>query len=216
MKKLLAITSLATLLAQLSTFGQGYAAVAGGARSAWDGFTQPTSRLAATMNVAILWGSGTPLISSIAASTPTNTSLAVGFSRATAWSDILNDPNFQFAVDNNTSTMIIPQTSAGSSWTYTTTGGFSSIPITGTSAGSSYSMFVIGWDKTYATPQAAGAAGAYIGWSAPFTYHFTDSIGTPPSIAASGFIPFGVVPEPGSLSLIGLGAASALLFRRRK
>ena len=56
-------------------------------------------------------------------------------------------------------------------------------------------------------------------WSQVFNYTTVDSIGTPSSLAISGFIPFGVnnaTPEPSTLALVGLGIVVRLIARRRK
>ncbi|MFO1488194.1 MAG: hypothetical protein U1F65_06940 [Verrucomicrobiota bacterium] len=211
--KIFALTSAVAWLIQFSCFAQGYMALGGPGRGVWDGFSQPLSKLGATMDVAIYWGTGTPAVGSIASSIPTNTAAAVSFSRPAAWNLILNDANFHLAVDANTSQAIIPAVAANGPWAYTTTGGFSNIPIQGTTANTSYTLYVVGWDKTYSTPAAAGAAGAAVGWSAPFSYTAVDSISTPASFVSSGFLPFGVVPEPGTFSIVSLGAV--LAFWRR-
>lgn len=90
-------------------------------------------------------------------------------------------------------------------------------------------------DATQPTEAAAAAAGLYSGHSAVFTMRPSGSIafnainntgGTalstwqPGTFALAGgefgAIPIGIVPEPSSMALAGLGAASLLLFRRRK
>jgi len=219
MKKTLLIVTVAALTG-LSSFGQGYFALSGGARGAWDIFTPANGgipKLGATLDVALYYGSSsaTPAVESILNGSPTNTASVYG---ANPWTAILNDPNFTQVVDFNTSTAVTPATASNGGWAYTTTGGFSAVPVTGTVAGTTYDMYVIAWDKTYATPAAAGAAGAAVGWSKMFQYTPVSNIGTPASLAASGFTPFGVnaVPEPASFALAGLGMAAMLVSRRRK
>jgi hypothetical protein len=107
------------------------------------------------------------------------------------------------------------------------------IAVAGAPAGSTRSLIVRGWSASYGADYVSavaawqsGAAG-YIGSSiiAPgFIFGGFDGTGTLPTLPAfggavgisSGFSLNAVVPEPSSIALAGLGAASLLLFRRRK
>jgi hypothetical protein len=91
--------------------------------------------------------------------------------------------------------------------------------------GSTVAGLVRGWTGVFANYQAAVAGGAYIGYSSVFTVDTGDPTTVPPGTAAgitsSTATPFtGIVltavPEPSSMALAGLGAASLLIFRRRK
>ena len=86
--------------------------------------------------------------------------------------------------------------------------------------GTTANMVVFVWDSSVnADPRAAGAAGGLYGASAIFQY-------TPPTAAITGPTDFlmynlgpisvGLVPEPTTFALVGLGAAALLIFRRRK
>ena len=219
MKKLVVIATVAATLAGISAFGQGYFAVSAGPSSVWTSTSLPggPTRGPASYDVALLWapGSGvTPLVDSLMASTPTN--FAGSVNGALAWTDILNDGNFQLAYRNTDSTAVQVANGANGSFSYNAA---TSFPISGTGAGGgTATLFLIAWSNAYATPALAAAAGSILGWSAPFNYNYTSSIGTPPTILAAGFTPFGVaaVPEPTTMALAGLGGLSLLLFRRRK
>lgn len=95
-----------------------------------------------------------------------------------------------------------------------------------TVAGASAAFQVRGWTGGYATYEAAYAAatsgtqGILLGVSSVFSA-VTGGAGTPPGAPATlaGAIPSFTlvpVPEPSTIALAGLGAASLLLFRRRK
>jgi len=218
MKKLLLITSMAAMLAAVTASAQGYFNLSGAVRSVWDEWTpagQISPRVAATNRIAFLIGStaNSAAISAIANSIPTNgTYKAVN--AVAAWTAIMSDANFTLAKNATaTTTPITALCSATGGWAISGTQ-----PILDTVGGSSYRMIVIGWNANYATPALAAAAGSQVGWSNPFTYAAVTSIGTPATLAASGFLPFGVtyVPEPSTFAMAGLGAAAMLIFRRRK
>jgi hypothetical protein len=97
--------------------------------------------------------------------------------------------------------------------------------INGIAPGAVVGGLVRGWTGAFATYAEAIAGGAMIGYSAPFTVDTGDPTTTPPGTAGAIFnstaAPFtgltvSLVPEPSSMVLAGLGAASLLLFRRRK
>lgn len=222
MKKILLIATTVLALSGLSSMGQGYVAFQTPTRGTWDLFTPANAgvpKLAATMNIAFLWASSGPaLITSLGATTPTNNLASQPvFTPAQAWNAILNDPNYHLGVDGNTSTSPILANAANGSASYNSAASF---PLVGSAAGSTISVYVIGWDKTYATPALAAANNAKVGWSGVFSYNTgASSIATVSTFAASGFVPFGVpgvVPEPGTFAIAGLGLASMLIARRRK
>jgi len=218
MKKILTIIALGSTLASISASAQGYVQFGLGTKSIWDGITTNVMKLNAnTLDVAFLWGNGTALISSVSPSTPTN-GLATAFSYnpQAAWSAILSDPNYSLASNTNGGAIAIGVTGNGGGMAEY---GGQVLGVTGTSSGTSYNVYVIAWSSAYSSPALASAAGAAVGWSAPFSYSFASSIGTPANFSSTaGFTPFGViaVPEPASFALAGLGAAAMLIFRRRK
>jgi len=98
-------------------------------------------------------------------------------------------------------------------------------PITaGTAIGASTPWFQIRvWDSRYATYEAAfGQAGAYTGESPEFQMNpgSIAYINVGPAGANSTWVEspivVGMVPEPSTFALAGLGAAAMLIFRRRK
>jgi hypothetical protein len=82
------------------------------------------------------------------------------------------------------------------------------------------SLMVVVWDSSLSNdPLSAAARGGLWGRSAVFSYT-TPTGGTP---APSEYLPnnlqsftIGVVPEPSSMAIAGLGAAALVFFRRRK
>jgi len=79
------------------------------------------------------------------------------------------------------------------------------------------------WDSPYATFEAQTAAGTkdYSGVSSIFTVApgnsaFVSISQGPSTTWAPGNLVIGVVPEPSTFALAGLGAAALLIFRRRK
>ena len=222
MKKIIALTLLAGTLAGTSAFGQGFFVLASAKSQAWDGFTTPgVSGVGATVNTAFLWApaSTTPAVDTLSslANTPTpgnSTTAEASYTTQTAWTAILNG-QFTLAVNSATSATIIQLTAANGSITYN--GGIS-FGVTGTTVGTTYTIYEIGWSSAFATPAAAAAAGGAVGWSTPFQDTAVASNGTATAFTASKFGVFSpvVVPEPTTLALAGLSGASLLLFRRKK
>lgn len=78
------------------------------------------------------------------------------------------------------------------------------------------------WTSSFASYAAAASGGGLIGKSIPFN-GTTSPAGVPPPLPVTlaglypGFaVTAGVIPEPSTFVLAGLGLASLLLFRRRK
>jgi len=218
MKKINLIISLVASFAGFSTFGQGYFQFTSSKSQVWDGFSLAAPQLATTVNVAFLWGpSGdVPLVESILSGTPTNiTVYSSTFSPAAAWNDILNDPNFTLAIDNNTSGPAVTRSFSNGAFAYN---GGDTFTVTGTTVYTTYTLFMIGWDGAYATPIQAATADAAVGWSPAFQYTSSSLTSVPNSMngATPPFGVIGMIPEPASLTMAGLGGLSLLLLRRRK
>jgi hypothetical protein len=133
---------------------------------------------------------------------------------AGAWNAILGDSNFQLGYNYNTGNLMMVTNGGNGNFAYSA----STFPLSGSPIGN-ITEYVVAWlAADGSTPSAAALAGAPVGWSAPFNYLTTSSIGTPLTLANSGFVGFGVapVPEPSTLALAGLGGLSLLLFRRRR
>jgi len=204
-------------VAGMSAFGQGYFNFSGGKSSTYDIFSSTTPTRDTSIDVAFLWAANgaVPTVDSIMTSTPiTGTS---NYSYSAAWTAILNDAaGFQLGQNATTLTAIQVGTAASGGFQYQWNSPLqSNVPVTGTAASTAYEIFVIGWNNAYATPAAAEAAGAAVGWSAPFSYTFGSSLST---VLTPAFGPFGVgtVPEPTTLALAGLGGMALMMFRRRK
>ena len=222
MKKTL-IVAAALVATSLASFGQGSFLFSGPSKGIWDNYSvQNVGKISGeTLDVAFLVGTGTPLIASIATSVATNaatTSFGTSFANATAWSDILSDPNFSLATSGGTN---VQASVVGSNGSFVAEGG-SSFLVTGTTAGATYTVYTIAWNSAYATPALASAAHSAVGWSAAFSYVSGNPGGLPPTSPqtyTTSVTPFGVVPgvgpEPGTIALAGMGIASLLAFRRR-
>ncbi len=213
MKKLILVSLITSCLTSLSANGQGYVLFTATPRTVWDSYSIGPPH-APDINVAFLWATqgAVPSVDSIGTSTPITNGW--GPWPAEAWSDILTDPNFILAENAANSTMVIAATTAAGGISYNASATF---PVSGTIA-NTYTLFVIGWSSTFATPALAAAGGSVVGWSAPFDYTMVSSIGTPLTFSMSGLQPFGVVayiPEPSTMALAGLGSLSLLLFHRR-
>ncbi len=228
MKKIVAIFGLA--IVGLTTFAQGNFQFQGsGPRYVWDNWSSQAIKGDASNNVAFLWAnSGTALISGVATSVATNagTGFFTQSQLATAWTDILTDPNFHLATNAGTSTLVTAQAGTQGQYAYSGGGAFT---VAGTSSGGgTVEIYVIGWSSLYADPFTAAANHSAVGWSSVFNYSYVAGpnpgpAGTPTTMAAAGLTPFGVAsasvvvtPEPSTLALAALGGASLLLFRRRK
>ena len=160
MKKLFLIVTAATAVATLPAFGDGYFLFTGPVRGNWDLWSSPgTARTSTNNHLAFVWGTGIPIIDSIAISTPTNG--IVPYDYAASWTAILTDPNFHLAMDSAAGSLATVGSAASGAWSYNVAGTF---PVAGTSPGN-YQVFVIGWGGGFADPAAAAAAGAPVGWS---------------------------------------------------
>jgi len=222
MKKIIALTVIAASLAGSSAFAQGYFNFTSGKSQVYDG-SGAAAVLASTIDVALLWAPAatTPAVDALATSSlklgnNTTSQNTVGYSATQAWTAIMSG-QFTPAVNAATSGSVVALTSATGAIAYN---GSASFGITGTSAGTTYTLYEVSYLASFGTLAAAAAANSAVGWSAPIQYTAVSSIGTPQN--TSGLFPsFGTfvpvpAPEPATLALAGLSGASLLLFRRRK
>jgi len=221
MKKLVLISTLIASFAGLSAFGQGYFQFVTGKSQAWTGFNGGAAALSTSVNVAFLWApsGAVPSVSALGVSVPNSTTVAAStYTTAAAWTAILTDPNFTLAVASANSTIAVQRTAANGGAAFNSNIAFG---VTDTSVGTAYTLFIIGWNGAFATPalaQAAAGTTGYVGWSQPFAYTAYAQSAVPTSFGALGgqFGVAGMVPEPSTMALAGLGGLSLLLFRRRK
>jgi len=230
MKKLVLLTTVAMSLVGLPAFGQGYFALTFPNVTVWDGspnapFNYPSFQ-SNSVSVAWLWATSgdTPLVDALTSAgyVPSNTVAGTAngnYLVSTAWTDILTDTNFTLATANSVLLTTNVAIHGGQTWNTP-----SNVGIDNTSSGTTYALFMIAWENDgglYLTPQQAELHSMYVGWSKTFSYGATAAppLGSPPSLASSGLQGFGiggVIPEPGTLALAGLGGFSLLFLRRRK
>jgi hypothetical protein len=217
MKKLVLI---GTLLVGVSAFGQGYFTFTSGKSIVYNGFTGGAAALNTAVNTSFLWAANTaavPLVAGIASAVPSSTTVASSsWTAADAWTAILTDPNFVLAVNNNNNALAVQRTTSAGGISYNAGASF---PILGTTAGTAVRIFEIAWNGAYATPslaQNAASTDGYVGWAPAFTYTPTVFTATPVGFTSVAFGTGGIVPEPSTIALAGLGGLSLLLFRRRK
>jgi hypothetical protein len=217
MKKTILIASVIASLAGLSASGQGYFLFTAPKHTVWDGFTIPSlSQCTTNVNVAFLWAASgsVPQVAAMMGATPTNLTVATStFLPSAVWTAILTDPNFTLAVNGVSGQVAVARSTALGALNYNGGSGF---PVTGSSAGVTYALFMVGWDAGYATPVLAAAASASVGWSSPFDYTPATFTSTLNSMAVQPFGVAGPIPEPSALALAGLGGLSLMLLRRRK
>jgi len=82
-------------------------------------------------------------------------------------------------------------------------------------------LIAVAWNGGATTYATAGAVATYFGASSVWSQGTGNPNGTPQTaaVSTSGFFPglqLTPIPEPSTIALAGLGAASLLLFRRRK
>ena len=219
MKKLVIISTLIASFAGLSAFGQGYFLFTSGKSQVYDGFSTGVSHTATDVNVAFLWAasSAVPSVDSILASVPTTATTGNStWTAATAWTAILDDPNFTLALNSGTgNSLATVGTLATGAFSYNTGNAF---PVLNTAVNGNYTVFIIAWNSLYATPAAAAAANSAVGWGSPFAYTAAALTGAPQTMigASPNFGVGGIVPEPTTMVLAGLGGLALLAIRRRK
>lgn len=97
----------------------------------------------------------------------------------------------------------------------------SPIAVPGVALGGTAELRLALWQGNYADWAAASAAGAVGQITLPFS-NPTGGQGSPPALPANlvnlpeMHLVAGVVPEPSTMALAGLGAAALLMYRRRK
>lgn len=98
------------------------------------------------------------------------------------------------------------------------TGGTQPSPVGTSMPAGTYTMAARAWwnDGLFATYNASAVAGNNVGWSGFWNQNATASPTPAPATIGLGSFTVQAVPEPGTLALAGLGAASLLLFRRKK
>jgi hypothetical protein len=218
MKKIIALSMLAVSFAATTAFSQGYMVFSSGKSQVFDGFTTAaTAAPSANVDVALFWAASgtTPTVDSFLTATPAggNSTTTESYTVAQAWNAILNG-QFTLAQSTAIGGSVIATSSATGVVKFN---GGVSFDITGTTAGTSYAMYLVSWNAAFANPTLAAAGGSAVGWSAPFSYLVgvqTDQTLATPTV--NGFSTFAPTPEPTTIALTGLGGLSLLLARRKK
>jgi len=220
MKKIIAIAVVAAAFATTGAFGQGYFTVSTGKSVAFDGFsTAGTSLLDTKVGVALFWAAASTTTPFALASTPItgNSTTVESYSASQAWA-ALTGSSFVQATSTAIGGNVQSTTSSTGVLKYNNGTTFD---ITGTSAGTTYSLLFVSYDATqYASAAAAALGGGAIGWSVVVQSTAAISTGTPPSPALGQFGTFTpavvVSPEPTTVALAGLGGLALLGLRRKK
>ncbi len=213
---LFVITVLAA--AEISAVGQGYFLFTANKNSVYDGSLGsgiPTAGGPRAI-AAFLWGpAATVGLLGPSGTSSNNANIDV----AEAWMNILTDPQFHFATNATAGALAAVHVNAsglaigGISYL-----GGSTFTVAGTVGGQVYTIYCIAWWDLYATPWEAAANNSGIGWSNPFQYASGATVASPIlGFSSSGMQAFLVgTPEPATSTLVGLGAATALLIHRRR
>jgi hypothetical protein len=223
MKKLVLIAALITTVSSMTVFGQGWVNLTGGRYTVGNMFTTPGVLTFGNTDVALYIattaGSGAPLpeVEALSSGTPTNAVLSWSVNQA--WTDILTDPNYQLATDVTLGTSAITSVTSGShggsfQYAHGATDNIEFNTVAGITGGANYEMYLVAWNSAYPDPTTAGLAGSLVGWSQAFSY--ATGASALATVVGTSEAAFGVVPEPSTIALAGLGGLTLLLFRRRK
>src|SRR5208282_2519663 len=223
MKKILVIATLAAFAA-LTSYGQGEINYQGFFHGVGNNYTTPgTVTFGSTgIDIELFYApaSTTTAVSAIAAS---SSPASLTYSVATAWADIMGNAAFQ-PVDGSSGTppALMPAVANGGG----TYNGGASYSAANLLPNVTYTLYEVAW-YTGATDQystlALANGNAYVGWSQAFQYTPVTSTGSPPPTPTTmnqglvgNYVVGGIIPEPTTIALAGLGGLSLLLFRRRK
>ena len=234
MKKTLSIAA-ALVIASASAFAQGNVALSGTLHGIWNntangafqgwqiaGAFDTTLLFAPASTVSALSGFVNGANGSGTNSVANNTTGALNYSVATAWTDVESDMGatwFQVNGAASAATVLATGTASGT-FSYNSGTAWSAGNTTG---GTTYSVYELSWytgpSAAWTTLALAEANNAYIGWSKVVQYVPTTGAVAPTTLNAANLGYYGVgglVPEPSTMALAGLGGLSLLLFRRRK
>jgi PEP-CTERM motif len=211
MKKL-AFGIAASVVLVASSFGQGKFTEGFGAHTLYNA-TNSAYAGTGVFDVAFFFSAvnTTPTVASAIATSSSTSSSYTAAQYATAWTDILSDPNF---IEGTNTTGVAAQVTSGAAGVANNLGTYLQA---NSSFNTAYYVYAVAWSSAYSTPQAAQAAGAAVGWSNVIT-ETTGANGTANPTLSGAFSSFGVgvapTPEPSTIALAGLGISALVAFRR--
>lgn len=208
--------------AAVSSYGQGEINFQGFLHNVANNYTTPGT---VTYNTGIdveLFFATSGQSSAVSAIASSSSPATLTYLASTAWADITGDSNFQAVQGSGgAGTVAFFGSGATGGGAYNSSKAYFANNLTG---GTTYAFYEVAWytgaSGQYSTLALAAQNNTYVGWSQVFSYSALTG-GVPANFTAANVGSFdvggtGIIPEPSTMALAGLGGLSLLLFRRRK